>query len=497
MTMPRSRPLPGPRKLAGGASGGSGRGARGQVQVEADRRVQVVDVHPLVGVVEPRHVDLERGGEERGEAVRRRAPGRPEVRRVGEAGAEARQQRGAGDLRGDPLVDRPDDRSVGRRGVAGDERFGPGQLVRRHAPSVLPKTSTDRGLDVGLGGARQDPAVELHPRPAGLGVALVGAAEHRRRHGGPGERGHQVLQLGVEGAGGSEGRGQVVAGGVGVAEQHLQHPVDEGVRDRGGEPAADARDQLAQVGDRVVTQRRHAAVAGLAHGGDPGGVRALLADPDADEGAAVGELEPLAAALVDAHVRPDVGTGTQQPVHPDLRHAVLLVGDGQEPQVPARPPARADQLLEGDRARGHLALHVQRAAAPQVAVVGEYALERRVGPVPDVDRHHVRVADERQAGRRTALAPGHPGHQVRPVLVAFAGHQLALDPGVAEVLDEVLGDQRLVAGVHAERVAGVQADQVTGELDDLGVQRIHGRDAIRGGAARWSRRLRSNRHETR
>ena len=329
--------------------------------------------------------------------------------------------------------------------------------------------------------AGQDPAVELHPRPAGLGVALVGAAEHRRRHRGPGERGHHVLQLGVKGTRRRQGRGQVVAGGVRVTEQHLQHLVDERVLDRCGQAAADAGDQLAQVRDRVVAQRRQAAVAGLAHRGDPGRVRALLADSDADQGAAVGELEPLAAALVDAHVGPDVGAGLEEPVHPDLGHAVLLVGDGEEPQVPPRPPARADQLLEGDRSRGHLALHVERAAAPQVAVVGEHALERRVGPVADVDRHDVGVADERQA-RRTRLRARDPGDEVRPVLVALARHQLALDAGVAEVLGQVPGDQRLVAGVHAERVAGVQPDEVAGEVDDLLVERIHGGTLARGKA---------------
>ena len=86
-------------------------------------------------------------------------------------------------------------------------------------------------------------------------------------------------------------------------------------------------------------------MARLPDGGDPGRVGALLADPDADQRASVGQFEPLTAALVDAHVGPDVGTGLEEPVHPDLGHPVLLVGDGEEPEVATWSPARTDQPL--------------------------------------------------------------------------------------------------------------------------------------------------------
>ena len=245
----------------------------------------------------------------------------------------------------------------------------------------------------------------------------------------PASAGSRCSSSGCSAPRGGEGDGEVVAGVVRVAEQHPEHRVDERVRHGRRQSAADPGQHLAEVRDRVVADRRGAAVPGLADGGDASGVGALLADADADQAPAVGQLEQLAAALVDAQVRPDVGAGLEQPAHADVGHAVLLVGDGEEPQVAPRPPARPDELLDRDRTGRDLALHVQRAAPVEVAVVVEDALERRMGPVAGVDGHDVGVTHEREA-RRTRLGPRHAGHQVRPVRSsrATSSHSMPASP---------------------------------------------------------------------
>jgi hypothetical protein len=154
----------------------------------------------------------------------------------------------------------------------------------------------------------------------------------------------------------------------------------------------------------------------------------------------------------------------------DVRRTVLLVGDRQEPEVAGRAEAAAGQVGQGDRAGGHLVLHVDRAAAVEVPVVVDDALERRVRPVPGIGRYDVRVADEGQRGG--AVGSGDPGDQVRAV--GLAGDQLARHPGVLEVAAQVLGGPGLVAG----RVGGVETDQVAGERDDLVLQ-VLGKGVVR------------------
>ena len=180
--------------------------------------------------------------------------------------------------------------------------------------------------------------------------------------------------------------------------------------------------------------------------------RGLLADVDRDDDATVGQLQTLAAALVERVVGGDVGAGLDQPRHPDLLGAVLLVGLGDEHQVAAGLEPRT-----GERGHGHgpargLVLHVHRAAAPDVAVVVEVAVERRVLPVLGVGRDDVRVAEQRQ-GRPLAGA-GDAGDQVGAV--GIAGHQLAGDA----VCLEVVLEQHRGGRLPPRRVRGVDPDQV-------------------------------------
>ncbi len=185
----------------------------------------------------------------------------------------------------------------------------------------------------------------------------------------------------------------------------------KGSRTRSGMPEPILVRQLGQVRHRVVAHLGHRRVAGLAERHQPHRAGALLADAEGQHGPPVDQLQPLAGALVDRHRRPDVGPLLEQPTHADVGAAVLLVGDREEPQVAAGPEALPGQRRHRDRPGRDLVLHVDGAAAPQPAVVVEHRLERRVGPLLAVDRHHVGVADEGQR-RCVRVGAGDPCHQV-------------------------------------------------------------------------------------
>ena len=242
----------------------------------------------------------------------------------------------------------------------------------------------------------------------------------------------------------------------------------------GRHAAADPAQQLAEQRNRVVAHVRRGRVPRLADRDHPGGEGALLADAHRLHHPAVGQRQPLPTALVDREVGADVGAGLQQPPHPDVGRAVLLVGDREEPEVTPRAEARTSELGHRHGARRDLVLHVDRSAAPQPAGLVHDSGERRVGPVARVGRDHVEVSDERQRGCRR-VRPGDAGHQVRPARVA--GDQLAVHPGPGEEVAQVRRRAGLVARRPAERrfggVAGVEPDQGTRDLEHLLVQRGH------------------------
>ena len=72
-------------------------------------------------------------------------------------------------------------------------------------------------------------------------------------------------------------------------------------------------------------------MAGLADGGDPHRLGALLPHRHQRDDATVGQRETVTAALVDREVGADVGPRLEQPAHADVVGAVLLVGDHQQP----------------------------------------------------------------------------------------------------------------------------------------------------------------------
>ena len=141
----------------------------------------------------------------------------------------------------------------------------------------------------------------------------------------------------------------------------------------------------------------------------------------------------------------------------------LLVGEHREDEVARRPAAGLGANQGSDHHR-HTALHVERAAAPQVAV-DDVAAEGTVAPVL-VDRgDDVDVALEEQ---RRGLAPTlHPRDEVGAARFAFVS--LAFDVRVAEQLFDKL-DRKVL---FAWRVRGVEPDEVAGQLDHERKRRHH------------------------
>ena len=167
--------------------------------------------------------------------------------------------------------------------------------------------------------------------------------------------------------------------------------------------ALDPLDHRHDLGQGVVGDERPGGVRAAAVHRDLEGRAHLLADIDVVHHPA-GVLDPLAAALVEhvvgAH---QLGPSLDQPRRPDA-DADLLVGDGAQHQVAVPLPALAGQGGEGDRLGGHLALHVERAAAPDVLVAVD-APEGRHRPLVGVGRRPRRCGPA-AAARDRFRAPG-------------------------------------------------------------------------------------------
>jgi hypothetical protein len=124
-----------------------------------------------------------------------------------------------------------------------------------------------------------------------------------------------------------------------------------------------------------------------------------------------GQREPtdLADRLGDALEQ--VGAVVDQPLGP-VFPAGLLVGDEREDKIPRRHDPRAFEV-PGDRDQ-HAAhvLHVDRAAAPHIAV-GDRTGERVHAPVRRLGGHHVEVPVQQQ-GPAVRIAALEPGEQIAP-----------------------------------------------------------------------------------
>src|SRR5581483_9073294 len=145
-----------------------------------------------------------------------------------------------------------------------------------------------------------------------------------------------------------------------------------------------------------------------------------------------------------------------EPVRDPL--AELLVRGRGEEQVAGRPEPLPRQRRDRDGGRGHLALHVERSAAPDLAVA-ELARPRVDLPLRRVGKHGVRVREQHQA---RPLAPAAEARdEVRPLRLPRV--ELAFDAARLEVVAEELRRPGLVP----RRVDGVRADQLLEEPDRL------------------------------
>ena len=119
--------------------------------------------------------------------------------------------------------------------------------------------------------------------------------------------------------------------------------------------------------------------------------------------------------------------------------------------------APREQLGAGNRLGRDLGLHVERAAAPQVAV-GEVARPRVVLPLGRVGEHRVDVAE---VDERRPVAVGAASVATRFGRALVAASSSRLETGSLEVAGEVLDRGALVAG----RIDGVEAHEA---LQDVG-----------------------------
>ncbi len=380
-------------------------------------------MHPLVGVVVARVEHLGGRRPERAEAVRRACRRRRAgtTSRCSPCTAPAAPRPPArsrpGTRRPPPGARRP----RGRRCPAPEARAAPA----RSRPGLVAEPLAHRPVETSLAvGAGQDPAVQLHRGPrrhhVARGRAAPAASAPSWCRPAAGARGRSI---GCRAAARRRSRLEVGAGRRRAAPPGSASSSGEDVR--GGMPVPDPAQQLAERGTALSPSVGIEAWPASPRARHPDGLGALLADRERQHHPAVGELQPLAAALVDREVGPDVGPGLEQPPHPDVGRAVLLVGHHHE---------ATGRRAGGSRCAASSAIATQRAATsffmstaprPKSQPVVDDGLERRVRPVPGVGRHHVEVADVRQR-RARRRCPADPRHQVGPG--GIAGDQLAPRP---------------------------------------------------------------------
>ena len=138
-----------------------------------------------------------------------------------------------------------------------------------------------------------------------------------------------------------------------------------------------------------------------------------------------------------------------------------------------RQPPRASDAA-GHRLGGHLRLHVERPAPPQVAV-DHLAGPGVVRPLGRVGEHRVDVPEVAEHGTASPRAVRRPQvrHQVRTVLVGR--QQLGPEAGVAQISGQELDRGALVA----RRVDRVEADQLAQDLGGLALELVRWRSCER------------------
>ena len=195
-------------------------------------------------------------------------------------------------------------------------------------------------------------------------------------------------------------------------------------------------DEPRRLDERVVGDRRHGSV--------PAGV-----DPNRNGGSCLAGGAPVTARPSTSTRSPPPSlmqkSAAPRPDAPDrpgqaVVLADLLVGTRGEENVAGRLEALARERRESDRARRHLALHVERSATPHVAVE-HLAAPRIDAPFAGIRDDRVGVGRSRRVGPSSRPAAARPGWRgLEPWRSA------ALDAGGLEVVAQELGGLRLVPG---------------------------------------------------
>ncbi len=289
-------------------------------------------------------------------------------------------------------------------------------------------------------------------------VAALGGADHRRRER---EREQRLEQL---------GRGLVLVTRELERFFRRERPGGDRLDDRLGLGAelelgpvrGESLDQRCRLHERVVGDARHRRVTRAAVHDQPEG-RAHLLGARAEVERAAEELHPLACAFVQRVIRANrVRVVLAEPGEPEPL-ADLLVGASGEDEIARRLEALPRERCDRDRLRRDLALHVDRAAPPELAV----ANLARPGvelPVGGVGHDGVRVREQQQA--RPAAASRQARDEVRALRDLRV--DLAANAVVAEIVAQQLGRLRLVAG----RIDRVEPDQLLEKLRNLVAQRV-------------------------
>ena len=135
----------------------------------------------------------------------------------------------------------------------------------------------------------------------------------------------------------------------------------------------------------------------------------------------------------------------------------LLIGGQGEDHVSRGLDALTPERGEGNRARSHLAFHVERAAAPDLAV-DEIARPGIARPLLGIGTHRVGVGEK---GQRRTVAALQSSDEVEPI--GRAADELAGNVARREIVAQQLRRTRLVAG-RIDRVQPQQALQEHGRL---------------------------------
>ncbi|MDZ7727437.1 MAG: hypothetical protein U5Q44_04155 [Dehalococcoidia bacterium] len=194
----------------------------------------------------------------------------------------------------------------------------------------------------------------------------------------------------------------------------------------------------------------HRAVPGPPFGDEPQPQWPLLRDGDVEHGPFHAEhLRRTTAAFVDDVLDVQhLGVVRLQPADA-IGRTGFFVGHGQEDQVALERHAQALAEQEGHELGHAEPLHVERAAAPDAAVLHD-AREGFDVPVVAVHGHHVGVVEHHQRPRRAIpMEHGAQGNAVVAGVVELEGDALRFQDGAQEVAGRAFAARR-VAGIDLQ-----------------------------------------------